>query len=175
MKPTALVIEDDDSYRLLLRIQLQRLGFSVVHAVDGWTGVTLASLHTPAVIVTDFVVPRMSGYEVWQSVQKDAQLRHIPLLIVSAHVDGRWGNHGYQDLHTFYAESLREGSALGLYEKGQSFDELAAALRQLLGALPIDAQAPNNRPLGDTVLVNVPEYSADTTQARFEEWVQPLL
>jgi len=25
------------------------------------------------------------------------------------------------------------------------------------------------------VLVNVPEYSADTTQARFEEWVQPLL
>lgn len=167
MKPTALVIEDDDSYRLLLRIQLQRLGFSVIQAADGWTGVKLASLHTPAVIVTDFVIPRMSGYEVWKSVQKDAHLRHIPLLLVSAHIDGRWGNHGYQDLHTFYAESLREGSALGLYEKGQPSEVLTSALRKLLGELPIDTQAPNDSHFGDTVLVKVPEYSTNTMQVRF--------
>ncbi len=172
MRPTALVIEDDDSYRLLLRVQLQRLGFSVIQAVDGWTGVKLASLHTPAVIVTDFMIPRMSGYEVWKSVQKDVQLRHIPLLVVSAHIDGRWGNHLHKDLYALQAETLREGVAMSLFEKGQPSEEFTSALRNLLGVLPIDTETPNESSLGGTalsgtVLIKVPEYNATTIHTRF--------
>lgn len=154
MKPTALLIDDDSSYRMLLRFQLQSLGFSVVLAADGRTGLNLAALHFPTVIISDFTMPNMNGYEVWQAVQKDSRLRNTPFLIVSAQVDGHWGKHEHASLHLLQAESLREGVALSLLAKGLPADALTVALRNLLGgSLPIDAALESENVLGKTILV----------------------
>jgi CheY-like chemotaxis protein len=154
MKPIALVIDDDNSYRMLLQFQLQSLGFSVVLATDGRTGLNLATLHFPTVIISDFTMPNMNGFEVWEAIQKDSRLRNMPFLILSAQVDSHWGKHEHASLHLLQAESLREGVALGLLAKGLPADALTVALRNLLGgSLPIDAALQNEAALGETMLV----------------------
>ncbi len=154
MKPTALIIEDDDSYRLLLRFQLQSLGFSVVIATDGFTGVKLISIHSPTVIISDFTMPNMNGYEVWKSIQDDPQICRIPFLILSAQVDSHWGKHEHEGLHLLQAESERKGAALSLLAKGLPADALTVALRNLLGgSLPIDTAMQGENVLGETIFV----------------------
>jgi CheY-like chemotaxis protein len=141
MKPIALIIEDDSSYQMFLRFQVESLGYAVVQATDGMMGLKMASMHSPKLIVTDFSMPKMSAYDVWKALQGDAQLRHIPFVILSALVDGHWGHHQHNDLYILQEESLRKGSTVRLLAKGGPNDALPNLLRSFIGHLPIDIEA----------------------------------
>jgi two-component system response regulator len=57
--------------------------FEVLEAKDGLEGFNLIRSERPNLIMLDFLLPKMSGWEVFQSVQDDQELRAIPLVLMS--------------------------------------------------------------------------------------------
>jgi len=60
---TALLVEDDDSVRRAVRRMLERIGYSVLEAPDGETGLSVAAGYqgTIDIVITDLMMPRMNG------------------------------------------------------------------------------------------------------------------
>ena len=62
---------------------LPKGNFEVLEAKDGVQGITLVRQERPTLIMLDFLLPRMSGWEVFQQIQAQADLQSIPLVLMS--------------------------------------------------------------------------------------------
>ncbi|MEB3160747.1 MAG: response regulator [Synechocystis sp.] len=78
-----LVIDDSKVIRMRVRDMLPQGNFEVLEAKDGLEGFNLIRSERPNLIMLDFLLPKMSGWEVFQSVQDDQELRAIPLVLMS--------------------------------------------------------------------------------------------
>src|ERR1700689_1921491 len=79
---SVLVVEDDASIALGLRINLEGEGYRVLIAEDGEKGLELARAESPDLIVLDVMLPRMNGLEVLQALRSEG--RTMPIIILSA-------------------------------------------------------------------------------------------
>src|ERR1700691_3490450 len=81
---TVLVVEDDASIALGLRINLEGEGYRVLLAEDGERGLELARSGegAPDLIVLDVMLPRMNGLEVLQALRSEGRM--MPIIILSA-------------------------------------------------------------------------------------------
>lgn len=82
--PTVLVVEDDPVILRLLEVNFDLEGFTVLQAQDGAEGLDAARLHRPDVIVTDIMMPKMTGIELVAALREDATTAGIPVLLLSA-------------------------------------------------------------------------------------------
>ena len=64
-----LVVDDDDRFVRLLRVNLEASGYSVVIAKDGQTAIALAMDAAPDLILLDIMMPGMNGYAVWKKIR----------------------------------------------------------------------------------------------------------
>lgn len=71
-RPRVLLVEDQDSVRDLLTTVLERNGFDVVSAPSGEVALDLASDASFDILLTDFVLPGMTGLEVARKIRQDA-------------------------------------------------------------------------------------------------------
>jgi len=80
-----VVIDDDDGVRAVIADALTNVGFEVLEASDGETGLAILDQHKPAAAVIDFLMPGMNGAE----VARRAQLRRpgLPIILVSGYSD----------------------------------------------------------------------------------------
>lgn len=78
-----LVIDDSKVIRMRVKDMLPPNTFDVIEAKDGLEGYNLIRSENPNLIMLDFLLPKMSGWEVYQELQKDYQLKTIPLLVMS--------------------------------------------------------------------------------------------
>ncbi len=81
-KHCVLVIDDSIMIRKMV-VDLLEDRFQVIEARNGREGVRLAKEHKPDVILLDFVMPELDGYETLQLLQKDATLQKIPVIMMS--------------------------------------------------------------------------------------------
>jgi CheY-like chemotaxis protein/two-component sensor histidine kinase len=80
-----LYIEDNDSNVLLMKRLLERRpGVRLLHAPTGNDGVRLARTERPDLILLDLHLPDMSGEDVLRDLSSDADLRRIPVAMLSA-------------------------------------------------------------------------------------------
>jgi DNA-binding response OmpR family regulator len=77
-----LVVEDDPSIAIGLRINLESEGYVVDLAEDGETGLELARTTEPDLIVLDVMLPKRNGLEVLHDLR--AEGRTMPIIILSA-------------------------------------------------------------------------------------------
>ncbi len=90
-RPTALVVDDDPSYRILMRQYLELAGFVVIVASDGRQALRVLEERPVSVLVTDLIMPEIEGLELIQRVK-----RGFPgLRIVAVSGDGRGPEAGY--------------------------------------------------------------------------------
>lgn len=80
---TILVIEDDDDYRNMMRMALQQKGYETLEAADGASGIQIARLHRPDLIVTDIMMEKLDGYGVLSAVRKDPDLSSVPVIMIT--------------------------------------------------------------------------------------------
>ncbi len=80
----ALLIEDNENNRYLLRLLMEHAGFAVVAACEGRSGIDLARREAPDVILLDIQMPEMDGYEVAAALKNDPVLARIPIVGVSS-------------------------------------------------------------------------------------------
>uniref|UniRef100_B8HYN0 Response regulator receiver protein n=1 Tax=Cyanothece sp. (strain PCC 7425 / ATCC 29141) TaxID=395961 RepID=B8HYN0_CYAP4 len=78
-----VVIDDSKVIRMRVRDMLPEGNFEVLEAKDGVEGLNLIRQERPNLIMLDFLLPRMSGWEVYQELQQQRDLQKIPLVIMS--------------------------------------------------------------------------------------------
>ncbi len=78
-----LVIDDTKVVRLKVREMLPPGNFEVLEAKDGLEGLNFIRQEKLSLIMLDFLLPKVSGWEVFQQVQAQPEFRKIPLVIMS--------------------------------------------------------------------------------------------
>jgi CheY-like chemotaxis protein len=82
-----LVVDDDPSIRRLIVASLRRDGYDFLEAPNGRDALDLMRSDHPDVVVLDLMMPVLSGWDVLRERMDDAELRRIPVIIVSANKD----------------------------------------------------------------------------------------
>jgi two-component system phosphate regulon response regulator PhoB len=83
-----LIIEDEPDVVDLLTLQLRKAGgFTALSATDGAEGLKKARSESPALIVLDLMLPRMSGLELCKVLKTDSSTRHIPIIMLTARAE----------------------------------------------------------------------------------------
>src|SRR5688572_29584172 len=83
LRRRALVVEDDEDLRRVLRLALTFEGFDVVQATDGLEALRLIEKASPDIILLDLGLPGVSGHDVLSELSLRADLR-IPIVVVTA-------------------------------------------------------------------------------------------
>jgi DNA-binding response OmpR family regulator len=77
-------IEDEPEMIDLVRLILGRKGFYVIGANGGIEGLETVRREKPDLILLDLMMPDMDGWEVYQQIKADSNLREIPVIVVTA-------------------------------------------------------------------------------------------
>jgi CheY-like chemotaxis protein len=83
MAKKVLIIDSDIDARFLVKVHLRRFDVEFIEARDGESGLELARSEKPDLIVMDYVLPKLSGYEMVKRIQKDEITRDIPIVIAT--------------------------------------------------------------------------------------------
>lgn len=79
-----LIVDDETANRNVFAETLQYFGAQVVTAANGIEALALARAQPPTIILTDLAMPKMDGWELLRHLRADPQLRHIPVLVITA-------------------------------------------------------------------------------------------
>ncbi|HCC47718.1 MAG TPA: response regulator [Elusimicrobia bacterium] len=78
-----VMIEDSKAASGVLKDVLAAEGYTVLHALDGVSGLALARRERPDLILLDLLLPKLNGYDVCNALMTDSLTRHTPVLIIS--------------------------------------------------------------------------------------------
>ncbi len=79
-----LVVDDSAAIRHLVADCLRRQGFRVETAVDGSDGLEKAKANVPDLVLTDYDMPRMTGFELVHALRHTLETRDVPLVMLTA-------------------------------------------------------------------------------------------
>ena len=82
-----LVVDDSPTILKVVQMVLSKAGYEVRTAGDGDEGVRAARAERPDLILVDFVMPRMNGYQMCRAMAEDESLRDVPVVLMSAKGD----------------------------------------------------------------------------------------
>jgi CheY-like chemotaxis protein len=82
-----LDIDDSPTVQRLIEMILTTQGYQVVLASDGEEGVAKARAERPAVILVDFVMPKMNGFQVCKALKEDPDFNDTPIILVTSKGD----------------------------------------------------------------------------------------
>lgn len=80
---TILIVDDDTRVVELLQITLGGRGYKTLAAHDGITALEKIQRERPDLVVLDVRLPRRSGMEILDTVRRDSDTRHIPVILIS--------------------------------------------------------------------------------------------
>ena len=91
---TVLVVDDTPSEMELLSHYLRESGYAVINTISAKEALNKAIELKPDVIVTDVVMPGMSGFELCRSLKKHPETEKVPIIICTSkgqEIDRLWG------------------------------------------------------------------------------------
>jgi len=112
MRRRVLVADDFEDTRKLTRFILEKNGFEVTEATDGYDAVRKAVDDPPDIILMDIAMPVMDGIQATQAIRKHDDLSQIPILAVTAYGD-------------FYSERARDAGCNDVIQKPVAIGSLA--------------------------------------------------
>ena len=83
MNKRILIIEDEKIILDLLQKKLTKEGYEVLIAKDGKEGLKIIKKEKPNLVLLDIIMPKMGGFEVMEEINKDKELKKIPVIVVS--------------------------------------------------------------------------------------------
>jgi CheY-like chemotaxis protein len=86
-KKRVLLVDDEESFTRLLKLNLERTGRYEVRVVN-WGGAALAATQDflPDIVLLDVIMPQVFGGDVASQISQDPKTRHIPVVFLSASV-----------------------------------------------------------------------------------------
>jgi CheY-like chemotaxis protein len=92
---SVLLAEDDRALRRFLEVVLARAGYNVVSASDGLEAMKLVMSNRVDVVVTDAIMPNLSGHEFCRFLRNSPSLAHLPIILLSG-LEGKDGQNQAQ-------------------------------------------------------------------------------
>lgn len=84
IEKTVLVVEDNEDFSHFLSQELGRIYNKVLTAKDGIEGAMMAEAENPDIIVSDVMMPRMSGTDMCRRIKENIETSHIPIILLTA-------------------------------------------------------------------------------------------
>src|ERR1700722_12165404 len=86
-KPLVLVVEDEAPLATMLRYNLEKQGFRVEEAGDGQEALIRIAEAQPDLVLLDWMLPVMSGIEVFRQIRRRPNTRDLPVIMVTARIE----------------------------------------------------------------------------------------
>ena len=84
-EPRFLVVDDFSTMRRVMRALLREIGFERTEvAEDGTVALEMLKKSKFDLVITDIMMPNMNGFELLAAIKADENLRHLPVLMVTA-------------------------------------------------------------------------------------------
>ncbi|MEZ4875582.1 MAG: response regulator [Flavobacteriaceae bacterium] len=81
--PLLLIVEDNPDLREYIAEQMQAV-FNILTAKDGKEGFAMAQTHIPDLVISDVMMPHMTGMELCQKLKTHVKTSHIPIILLTA-------------------------------------------------------------------------------------------
>jgi CheY-like chemotaxis protein len=82
-----LIVDDEQDILNLIRLSLEPAGFRIIRTTKPEEGLSLALREKPDLFVLDIMMPRIDGLEFLRRIRRNPQLKHVPVIVVSAHAN----------------------------------------------------------------------------------------
>jgi CheY-like chemotaxis protein len=116
-----LVVDDDPHVAEMLRQTLPESDFALATAEDGLAGLQAIEARRPDVILLDLVMPKLDGFGVIERLRADAELRNIPIIVISA-----------KELTDDESKTLKESVAFVMKKQGFNGDLLMQEINSVV-------------------------------------------
>ena len=136
-KPVVLVVEDQQTQRMILRGALERDGFEVEEAVDGLDGLQAFDRIRPDIVLLDVRMPGMDGYAACAALRQRPGAARLPILMLTVLNDIESINRAYEAGATDFITKPVAWPILGhrlryMLRARRAFDDLARSETELL-------------------------------------------
>ena len=118
---TVLIVEDNELNMKLFHDLLDAHGYRILQTKDGMEALDIAREHRPDLILMDIQLPEVSGLEVTKWLKDDPELKHIPVVAVTA-----FAMKGDE-------ERIRQGGCEAYLSKPISVGKFIETIRHFLG------------------------------------------
>ena len=115
-----LLVDDEAGFAELMRELLVSAGYEVAVANDGQEGLDKLKTFMPDAIVTDVVMSRMNGFEMFKKVREDPSMAEIPFLFIT----------GFQDDRVL--QEARKIGVFGILRKPVDIEQIENRLKELI-------------------------------------------
>jgi two-component system cell cycle response regulator len=102
---SVLLAEDDRALRRFLEVVLGRAGYKVISASNGLEAMKLVMSTPIDVVVTDAMMPNLSGYEFCRFLRNSPTLSHMPVILLSA-LERKDANRNAEQADAFLAKPV---------------------------------------------------------------------
>ena len=86
-----LVVDDSETIRSMVAVELSKAGYEVRTAADGKEALDDIGQHLPELIVLDVEMPEMDGYSLLRNIRKDdSPAKNVPVLMLTS--KGKYGD-----------------------------------------------------------------------------------
>jgi two-component system phosphate regulon response regulator PhoB len=82
-----LAVEDDADAMTIMRLVLQALPLEITHVTTGAAARAHLASETPDLLLLDLNLPDMRGWELLEQFKSDARLRHMGVIVLTAHAE----------------------------------------------------------------------------------------
>jgi len=94
--PLILVVDDSITVRRVTQRLLQREGFRVSMAADGFQALERLQEEIPAVVLSDIEMPRMDGFDLASTIRADARLKGMPIIMITSRIAEKHRDHAME-------------------------------------------------------------------------------
>lgn len=88
VRPTLLIVDDDDMQRKLVATMLKGENYSLLFAISGMDALALLRKVRPDVILMDITMPGLDGLETTRRLKAVPGLLHVPVIMITGHSEG---------------------------------------------------------------------------------------
>ena len=89
-KKTILIADDDEDLRLLIQVTLKDSSYTIVTVGDGHQALDLAVSTSPDLLILDWMMPGLTGYEVVRRLRTHPRTARIPIVMLTAKDGDEW-------------------------------------------------------------------------------------
>ena len=95
MSQRILAVDDEESIRRILQVNLQRAGYTVETAGSGVAALILLLQNHYDLLISDVMMPEMDGLELLEHIRQSPELHQLPVILLTAQSSQSEITHGY--------------------------------------------------------------------------------
>ncbi|HPB68014.1 MAG TPA: response regulator [Candidatus Omnitrophota bacterium] len=121
MKKKILLVENEQGIIDFMEKGLKAVGYDVIYATDGASGLELAKNKAPDLVILDVILPDVNGFSICGFLKGNDKYRSIPLIILTGHYDAK---------EQVFDDAYKPDA---FFNKPFDFSQLLETIRKLIG------------------------------------------